>query len=188
MASLARRGAATPTRTSPSGWGSPGRAITESLALAEMPDEVRNLCRLADISSKSLLLQVVRQQTPQKMIAFIEQLTREGQGGRSPGSRPGRPLAPKPRSAGRRPSCSSTGRRPRPSTCGSSSAKADVDRDGSHRGARGHHRGPSQGLSPERPRAAGASTVIAGPTELPTASVGFSRGAWCVAIPSDLRT
>jgi ParB family chromosome partitioning protein len=53
-------------------------AITESLALAAMPDEVRNLCRLADISSKSLLLQVVRQQTPQKMIALIEQLTRDG--------------------------------------------------------------------------------------------------------------
>src|SRR5690242_19885501 len=54
--------------------------ITESLALASMPAEVRNLCRLADISSKSLLLQVVRQQTPQKMIAFVEQLTRDGQG------------------------------------------------------------------------------------------------------------
>lgn len=54
--------------------------ITESLSLAEMPTEVRNLCRLADISSKSLLLQIVRQQTPQKMIAFVEQLTRNRQG------------------------------------------------------------------------------------------------------------
>ncbi len=53
-------------------------SITESLALAEMPEDVRNLCRLADISSKSLLLQIVRQQTPQKMIALIETLTREG--------------------------------------------------------------------------------------------------------------
>ena len=44
-----------------------------------MPDEVRNLCRLADISSKSLLLQVVRQKTPEKMIAFVEKLTRQGQ-------------------------------------------------------------------------------------------------------------
>jgi len=52
--------------------------ITESLSLAEMPAEVRNLCRLADISSKSLLLQVVRQRTPQKMIALIEELTRDG--------------------------------------------------------------------------------------------------------------
>jgi ParB family transcriptional regulator, chromosome partitioning protein len=56
-------------------------SITESLALSNMPAEVRNLCRLADISSKSLLLQVVRQQTPEKMIAFIEKLTREGANG-----------------------------------------------------------------------------------------------------------
>lgn len=56
-------------------------AITESLALSNMPDEVRNLCRLADITSKSLLLQVVRQQTPEKMIAFIEKLTRQAQSG-----------------------------------------------------------------------------------------------------------
>jgi len=55
--------------------------ITESLSLAEMPDEVRNLCRLADISSKSLLLQVVRQKTREKMVALIETLTRENQGG-----------------------------------------------------------------------------------------------------------
>src|SRR5437879_12193282 len=31
-------------------------SITESLALTGMPEEVRNLCRLADINSKSLLL------------------------------------------------------------------------------------------------------------------------------------
>jgi ParB family chromosome partitioning protein len=55
-------------------------SVTESLALAEMPEDVRKLCRLADISSKSLLLQIVRQQTPQKMIALVEQLTREGAG------------------------------------------------------------------------------------------------------------
>jgi ParB family chromosome partitioning protein len=53
-------------------------SVTESLALAAMPEEVRNLCRLADISSKSLLLQIVRQQNPQKMVALVEQLTRDG--------------------------------------------------------------------------------------------------------------
>ena len=42
-----------------------------------MPDEVRELCRLADISSKSLLLQVVRQGDQKKMIALLEQLTRD---------------------------------------------------------------------------------------------------------------
>src|SRR5438876_8085698 len=46
-------------------------AITESLALNGIPEEVRNLCRLADISSKSLLLQVVRQDTPEKMAALV---------------------------------------------------------------------------------------------------------------------
>ena len=35
-------------------------SITESLALNGMPEDVRNLCRLADISAKSLLLQIVR--------------------------------------------------------------------------------------------------------------------------------
>jgi ParB family chromosome partitioning protein len=46
-------------------------AITESLALNNMPEEVKNLCRLADIHSKSLLLQIVRQGDPQKMVALI---------------------------------------------------------------------------------------------------------------------
>src|SRR3982750_4419093 len=54
-------------------------SITESLALTAMPDEVRSLCRLADISSKSLLLQVVRQNTPDKMTALVERIA--GQGG-----------------------------------------------------------------------------------------------------------
>ena len=55
-------------------------SVTESLAIAEMPGDVRKLCRLADISSKSLLLQVVRQQTPEKMTALVEELTRGSQG------------------------------------------------------------------------------------------------------------
>jgi ParB family chromosome partitioning protein len=54
-------------------------SVTESLALNGMPEEVRNLCRLADISSKSLLLQVVRQETPEKMTALVEKIA--GQGG-----------------------------------------------------------------------------------------------------------
>lgn len=53
-------------------------AITESLALNQMPDEVKNICRLADMSSKSLLLQVVRQKDTGKMLAMVEQLTRSG--------------------------------------------------------------------------------------------------------------
>lgn len=53
-------------------------AITESLALHKMPPEVKNLCRLADISSKSLLLQIVRESDPEKMVALIERVTRDG--------------------------------------------------------------------------------------------------------------
>jgi ParB family chromosome partitioning protein len=36
-------------------------SVTETLALNQIPKEVRDLCRQADISSKSLLLQIVRQ-------------------------------------------------------------------------------------------------------------------------------
>jgi ParB family chromosome partitioning protein len=53
-------------------------SITESLALNGMPEEIKNLCRLADISSKSLLLQIVRQPTPQKMTALIERIASQG--------------------------------------------------------------------------------------------------------------
>ena len=53
-------------------------SITESMTLNAMPEEVKNLCRLADISSKSLLLQIVRQSDPKKMTALIEKIAREG--------------------------------------------------------------------------------------------------------------
>jgi ParB family chromosome partitioning protein len=53
-------------------------AVTESLALQAMPDEVKNLCRLADITAKSLLLQIVRQGDPDKMIALVEKIATQG--------------------------------------------------------------------------------------------------------------
>jgi ParB family chromosome partitioning protein len=53
-------------------------AITESLSLAAMPEEVRTLCRLADITAKSTLLQIVRQQDPKKMLALVEKLAGQG--------------------------------------------------------------------------------------------------------------
>jgi ParB family chromosome partitioning protein len=53
-------------------------SITESLSLNSLPEEIKNLCRLADIASKSLLLQVVRQESPEKMIALIERISKEG--------------------------------------------------------------------------------------------------------------
>ncbi|MDE3155877.1 MAG: ParB/RepB/Spo0J family partition protein [Acidobacteriota bacterium] len=53
-------------------------SITESLAIAGMPEDVRQLCRLADISSKSLLLQIVRQSDPRKMMALVEKIASQG--------------------------------------------------------------------------------------------------------------
>jgi ParB family chromosome partitioning protein len=53
-------------------------SITETLSLAGIPEGVRQLCRLADIHSKSLLLQVVRQSDPQKMTALIGRLQQGG--------------------------------------------------------------------------------------------------------------
>ncbi len=51
-------------------------SITESLAINAMPETVKNLCRLADISSKSLLLQIVRQKDEQEMVDLVERMSR----------------------------------------------------------------------------------------------------------------
>ncbi len=53
-------------------------SITETLSLGAMPEDIRQLCRLADIQSKSVLLQVVRQGDRDKMVALVERLGREG--------------------------------------------------------------------------------------------------------------
>ena len=53
-------------------------SVTEALSLNNMPEEVRNLCRLADITSKSTLLQIVRQSDPKKMLALVEKLAGQG--------------------------------------------------------------------------------------------------------------
>jgi ParB family chromosome partitioning protein len=50
-------------------------SVTETLSLNAIPEEVKNLCRLADISSKSLLLQIVRQDSLEKMIALLEKIS-----------------------------------------------------------------------------------------------------------------
>jgi len=74
-------------------------AVTESLSLNSMPDEVRNLCRLADITSKSTLLQIVRQGDPQKMLSIVEKLAGQGSTTRqdirkeTAKAKPGRPKA-----------------------------------------------------------------------------------------------
>ena len=52
--------------------------ITEALSLTGIPPEVRKVCRLAGITNRSLLLQVVRQGDPQKMLALVEKITSQG--------------------------------------------------------------------------------------------------------------
>jgi ParB family chromosome partitioning protein len=53
-------------------------SITETLTLAAMPDDIREQCRRADIESKSLLLQIVRQSEPRKMSELVERLRHDG--------------------------------------------------------------------------------------------------------------
>jgi ParB family chromosome partitioning protein len=53
-------------------------SITESLSLTAMPPEVRKVCRLAGVQSKSILLQVARQGDPQKMLALVEKIASQG--------------------------------------------------------------------------------------------------------------
>ena len=53
-------------------------SITESLALNSMPVEVKSLCRLAEITSKSILLQVARLPDQDSMVELVERITRAG--------------------------------------------------------------------------------------------------------------
>jgi len=53
-------------------------SVTETLALAEMPEEIKELCRRADIQSKSVLLQIARLKDVDQMRALIERIRREG--------------------------------------------------------------------------------------------------------------
>jgi ParB family chromosome partitioning protein len=52
--------------------------ITEALSLAAIPKDVRDLCRRADIASKSMLLQVVRQPTDEDMRKLIHDIQERG--------------------------------------------------------------------------------------------------------------
>lgn len=53
-------------------------SVTEALTIANLPPEIRELCRRADISSKSLLLQVVRQPSVEEMAAFVKRIAQQG--------------------------------------------------------------------------------------------------------------
>lgn len=52
--------------------------ITEALSLNRIPDDVQERCRQADISSKSMLLQIVRQPTPEAMHKLIDRISGDG--------------------------------------------------------------------------------------------------------------
>jgi len=52
--------------------------ITEALSLTSIPPEVRKVIRLAGITNRSLLLQIVRQGDTQKMLQLVEKITSHG--------------------------------------------------------------------------------------------------------------
>ena len=52
--------------------------VTEAISLHAVPDRVKQLCRLADITSKSVLLEIARQGDEDRMIALVERITRGG--------------------------------------------------------------------------------------------------------------
>ena len=49
--------------------------ITEALSLNRMPETVQERCRQADIESKSMLLQIVRQDTEDAMHQLVDRIT-----------------------------------------------------------------------------------------------------------------
>ncbi len=74
-------------------------SITETLSLSAIPSDVRKVCRLAGIYSKSVLLQVARQGDPQKMMVLVEKIASQGGATReqvrkeTAAPKPGRPKA-----------------------------------------------------------------------------------------------
>ena len=52
--------------------------ITEALSLNRMPETVQERCRQADIQSKSMLLQIVRQETEEAMHSLVDRITGDG--------------------------------------------------------------------------------------------------------------
>lgn len=53
-------------------------SVTEALSIAGLPSDIRDLCRRADIASKSLLLQIARQPDDEAMRAFVRRIIEQG--------------------------------------------------------------------------------------------------------------
>jgi ParB family chromosome partitioning protein len=52
--------------------------VTEALSIASIPNSIREICRASEITSKSLLLQIVRQPDDESMRVMAEQIASEG--------------------------------------------------------------------------------------------------------------
>lgn len=52
--------------------------VTEILSLNRLPEEIQDRCRQADITSKSMLLQIVRMETAEEMHRLIDKIAGEG--------------------------------------------------------------------------------------------------------------
>jgi len=52
--------------------------VTEALSIAAIPASIREICRACEITSKSLLLQIVRQPDDESMRSMAEQIATEG--------------------------------------------------------------------------------------------------------------
>jgi ParB family transcriptional regulator, chromosome partitioning protein len=52
--------------------------VTEALSIASIPKEIREICSASEITSKSLLLQIVRQPDDESMRSMAEQIASEG--------------------------------------------------------------------------------------------------------------
>ncbi len=53
-------------------------SVTEALSIAAIPSDVREMCRVADVSAKSVLLQIVRQPDDESMRRLAIQITSRG--------------------------------------------------------------------------------------------------------------
>jgi len=53
-------------------------SVTESLIIAALPDDIKNLCQKANINSKSMLLQVSKQSDADSMLQFINRVSEQG--------------------------------------------------------------------------------------------------------------
>lgn len=53
-------------------------SVTESLTIAALPNEIKELCQRASINSKSMLLQVARQSNADSMLNFVNRVSQQG--------------------------------------------------------------------------------------------------------------